>query len=123
MTLEEKKEIVVSVYRKALGAGLCRTVKEFAELLEMNVSGISSAMNGSERHLTDSLITKVLRWEKKNLDEDSMKMRRPDIVIPAETQDMYNNMARAIADLSDILRRAGIGVPTAVQKKFLRDGK
>lgn len=123
MTLEEKKEIVVSVYRKALGAGLCRTVKEFAELLEMNVSGVSSALNGSERHLTDSFIAKVTRWERKNLGEDSMKIKRPDIVIPAETQEMYNNMARAIADLSDILRRAGIGIPATLQKNFLRDGK
>lgn len=123
MTLEEKKEIVVSVYRKALGAGLCRTVKEFAELLGMNVSGVSSALNGSERHLTNSLIAKVTRWEKNNLGEETMKIKQPDIVIPAETQEMYNNMARAIADLSDILRRAGIGIPATLQKNFLRDGK
>lgn len=126
MTTKEKQDIVVAVYRKALGMGVCRTVKEFSELLDMNVSGISSALNGSERHLTDSLVRKVQRWETQYLNgEGAPKPKRPDVVIPAETLDLYNNMARTIADLSDILRRAGIIVGNGlnIQKNYLRDDK
>lgn len=50
---------------------------------------------------------------------------RPPIVIPAETQDMYNNMAKAIADLAEIVRRAGItaSVPATAEKIFTNDGR
>lgn len=127
MTIEEKQEILVGIYRKALGLGVVKTVKEFAEALEMNVSGVSSALNGSEKHLTKSLITKARRWEERTFPGGELpkQEKRPDVVIPAETLDLYNNMARAIADLSDILRRAGIsvGVGSSIQKNFYRDGK
>ena len=127
MTHDERLEILTSIYRKALGLGVVKTVKEFAEALEMNVSGISSALNGSEKHLTKSLITKAQRWEERTFPGGELpkQEKRPNIVIPAETQDMYNNMARAIADLSDILRRAGIsvGVGSNLEKNFYRNGK
>ena len=83
-------------------------------------------MNGSEKHLTDSLIGRVRSWELNNLDGEKQRtLERPPIIIPAETQDMYNNMARAIADLTDILRHAGISVSTTAspQKNYIRDGK
>lgn len=125
-TKDEKLAALTEVYRHALGAGLCRTQKEFAELLGVTSTTLSSAMNGSERHLTDSLVARALGWEARNLNgTEPKKPKRPDIVIPAETQDMYNNMARAIADLSDILRRAGLVVGNGlnIQKNFLRDDK
>lgn len=127
MTHDERLEILTSIYRKALGLGVVKTVKEFAEALEMNVSGISSALNGSEKHLTKSLITKAQRWEERTFPGGELpkQERRPDVVIPAETLDLYNNMARAIADLSDILRRSGIsvGVGSNLEKNFYRNGK
>ena len=127
MTTEERKEILVAIYRKALGLGVVKTVKEFAEALEMNVSTISSALNGSPKHLTESLVKKARRWEERTFPGGELpkQEKRPNIVIPAETQDMYNNMARAIADLSDILRRAGIsvGVGSNLEKNFYRNGK
>ena len=127
MSHEERLEILTSIYRKALGLGVVKTSKEFAEALEMNVSTISSALNGSPKHLTESLVKKARRWEERTFPGGELpkQEKRPDIVIPAETQDMYNNMARAIADLSDILRRAGIsvGVGSNLEKNFYRNGK
>lgn len=118
---------MTSIYRKALGLGVVKTSKEFAEALEMNVSGISSALNGSPKHLTESLVKKARRWEERTFPGGELpkQEKRPDVVIPAETLDLYNNMARAIADLSDILRRAGIsvGVGSSIQKNFYRDRK
>lgn len=53
-------------------------------------------------------------------DDQPVAVPRPPIVIPAETQDMYNNMAKAIADLAEIVRRAGItaSVPAQTEKIF-----
>lgn len=47
----------------------------------MNVSGISSALNGSERHLTKSLITKAQRWEERTFPGGELpkQEKRPDI--------------------------------------------
>lgn len=39
--------------------GLCTQKREFAELLQVNRSGLSSTMNGDKKNLTDSLIRKV----------------------------------------------------------------
>lgn len=125
-TKQEKLDTLQDVFRRAQGAGICRTQKEFAELIGVTHTTISSAMNGSEKHLTDSLIGRVRSWELNNLDGEKQRTpERPPIIIPAETQDMYNNMARAIADLTDILRHAGISVstPASSQKNYLRDGK
>lgn len=127
MSHEERLEILTSIYRKALGLGVVKTSKEFAEALEMNVSTISSALNGSPKHLTESLVKKARRWEERTFPGGELpkQEKRPDVVIPAETLDLYNNMARAIADLSDILRRAGIsvGVGSNLEKNFYRNGK
>ena len=50
-------------YRRAVGAGKCRTLKEFAELIGVDRTGLSSALNGSEKHLTKSLVKKVRAFE------------------------------------------------------------
>lgn len=123
-TKEEKLAALTDIYRRAVGAGKCRNQKEFAEILGITNTTLSSAMNGSERHLTESLVNRARAWEAAAFDGERVRQpERPPIVIPAETQDMYNNMARAIADLTDLLRRAGISVPrTASQKNEYRDG-
>lgn len=57
-------------------------------------------------------------------EEQQVAAPRPPIVIPAETQDMYNNMAKAIADLAEIVRRSGVSVPAAsipAAKNFTND--
>lgn len=123
-TKEEKLATLTEIYRRAVGTGKCRNQKEFAVFLGVTNTTLSSAMNGSERHLTESLVNRAKAWEAANFDGEKVRQpERPPIVIPAETQDMYNNMARAIADLTDLLRRAGISIPrTSTQKNDFRDG-
>ena len=125
-TLEERRMYLNVVYQKAIGAGICRTLKEWAEQLGVNKSGLSSAMNGTDRFCTPSLVIKVKRWAQENGLEDSPAQPRPEpqrppIVIPAETLDLYTNLSRAIADLADIVRRAGYSIPPSAQKNLFRD--
>lgn len=62
MNLEERRTYIQGIYQKALGAGICRTQTEWAALLGIDRAGLSSAMNGNERTLTESLVKKVKMW-------------------------------------------------------------
>ena len=54
----DKKETLNFIFEQARSAGLARTQRDFAALLGINEKGFSSAMNGNEKYLTDSLIEK-----------------------------------------------------------------
>lgn len=58
-TIMDYKDYVNAIYREAFSRGICSSVTEFAEKLDTNRSGVSSAMNGSEKYLTKSFIRKV----------------------------------------------------------------
>ena len=114
MTLEEKQGYLQKIFKAALGAGIIRTVKQFAEALDIDKGGLSSALNGKERYLTDSLIKKVKRWAKDNGLEDeegnisTVKRQQPQLQgvwIPPETLELYNNIAATCRNLSEILKR------------------
>ena len=57
--MENEREYLVRIYNTAVLRGLCKTQKEFALLLGVDKSGLSMAMNGSEKHLTGRLVGKV----------------------------------------------------------------
>ena len=57
--MEKKTDYLKRVYNLAVLHGLCVTKKEFAALLGVNDKGLSSAMNGDPKNLTDSLVKKV----------------------------------------------------------------
>ena len=57
--MEKKTEYLKRIYNLAVLRGLCVTKKEFASLLGVNDKGLSSAMNGDPKNLTDSLVKKV----------------------------------------------------------------
>lgn len=66
-----EREYLNAIYREACYRGLCSSVTGFAELLEIDRSGLSSALNGNERYLTKSLLKKVRLFAKANgLDEE-----------------------------------------------------
>ena len=110
MTLDERKDYLQKIYHAALGAGLCRTVKEFAEGLNMDRTGLSAALNGSERNLTESLIKKVQHYALlNNLESINKPEQQPHqqqgVWIPPETLELYNNIAATCRNLSEILKR------------------
>lgn len=57
--MESKTDYLKRMYNLAALKGLCVTKKEFARLLGVNDKGLSAAMNGDPRNLTDSLVKKV----------------------------------------------------------------
>jgi len=83
MTNQEKLE---SIFRQATAAGLCKSKKEFAALLGVNDKGLISAMNGNERYLTDSLVSKAVKFANENLAEDEPQSGEPVYVIPYEAR-------------------------------------
>lgn len=59
-TKDELKRTLVDVYDRLLAAGVIRTKKDFAELLNVDYSNLTQAMKGNDRFLTDSLVSKAV---------------------------------------------------------------
>lgn len=124
------KEYVNTIYKMACYRGICASVTEFAEQLEMNRSGVSSALNGNEKYLTKSFIKKVRAYAKEHglEEEDGVSQNttpkdnaqeKPPIVIPAETMAFYTNLTESIRLLSEtICRMQEKGVHTGIPTVF-----
>lgn len=130
MTLKEKQDFMVQTYEEARRRGLARNQKEFAALLDLNQSTISSAINGVEKALTDRLVRRVKKWAEIAFHEEPQpqsSQQRPDIVIPAATADLYNNMSETIRLQAEIIARlqagAGAAIATGAPKNFYLDPK
>ena len=81
----DKKETLNFIFEQVRSAGLARTQRDFAALLGINEKGFSSAMNGNEKYLTDSLIAKVSKFYEENFDGSGNKMNKGTLpVIPTE---------------------------------------
>ena len=84
--MENRTDYLKRIYNLAVLHGLCVTKKEFAALLEVNDKGLSSAMNGNEKNLTESLVKKVQLFASANgLDKTDESLSSPAesvLVIP-----------------------------------------
>lgn len=134
MTTEEKKDYINALYLDAMRAGMCNNVREFAELVGINYTTVSSAMNGNARYLTNSLFTRIQRWATyaglREGDVPRVEQHQPEkkkeedkgVYIPHETMEMYTSMAKAIENMSEIIRNTGAPAPTLpTQKNFQTD--
>ena len=126
MTTEEKKEYINRIFNLACARGLCRTKNEFSAMLEIHYTTISSAMNGNERFLTDSLIHKVQKLSRRyQLDGEEADPQFPPttggVWLPAETAQLYNNMSETIRLQAEMLLVLQKGI--VPQKNYARDGK
>lgn len=102
-----KKETLEKIFALARMKGLCKTQKEFAELVSVHPSTISLAMKGDPKYLTDKLVLAVERWAKIEGLEDPQPEQpaQPDILIPAATAALYNNMSETIRIQAEIIAR------------------
>lgn len=57
----DRLDTLRGIYRELINAGVVSSQREFARLLDVNEKGLSGAMNGNERNLTDSLVAKAIR--------------------------------------------------------------
>ena len=119
-------EIAWEVKRTLSNSGI--SMAEAARRLGCSAQAVSNQLNGdrpmgrkvAERWASEFgfNIPFLMSGEGVLQGEEQVEETRKPIIIPAETQDLYNNMARAIADLAEIVRRSGIGLPPSVQKNF-----
>lgn len=111
--METKKDYVNRIYRLAVYAGVVTNKKEFADLLEINRSGLSAALNGNEKHLTDRFVRKVQKFaEAHHLEGDVPFQAQPEepkksrtIEIPEETLELYTSLAKSVDRLSAMVER------------------
>ena len=61
METNAKLRALKDAYERCLATGVVRNQGEFAALIDMNKTTLSSAMNGSPKALTDSLVAKAVR--------------------------------------------------------------
>lgn len=62
MRTEESQKFINDVFSTARFRGMCRTRGEFASLLGVNKSCLSTVMNGNPQYLTRSFLAKVQRF-------------------------------------------------------------
>ena len=106
--METKKEYINRIFLTAKMRGICKTQGDFAGILEVNAGTLSKALQGDDRYLTDNLVRRVKLFEKEHgLEEDATpaKPTAPDIVIPAATAALYNNMSETIRIQAEIIAR------------------
>ena len=108
--MESEKDYVSRIFNLARMQGVCRTQGEFAQLLGMNHSTISKALQGDEKYLTANLVKRVKVWAAQvltpgNAPSATVEDKRPDIIIPAATMDLYTAMAKSIDRLTALVDR------------------
>jgi SOS-response transcriptional repressor LexA len=81
----DTQELINQVFEQARMARLVKTRADFADLLDINRSSLSAAMNGNEKYLTDSLEKKVRKFHETHLSEDGDALKKGTLpVIPTE---------------------------------------
>lgn len=74
MTLDEKKQFIKTTYYNLRGKGIVNNWSDFAEKADINRSYLSSAKNGDERCLTDSLIERIQDFANMHLDRNGISI-------------------------------------------------
>ena len=92
----DTKEFVNQVFELARAAKLVKTRADFADLLDINRSTLSAAMNGNEKYLTDSLEKKVRKFYETNFSGEGDLFQKGTLpVIPTEA------MAGTLGEFAD----------------------
>lgn len=93
MEHNEKLQAFKEAYERCLATGMVRNQNEFSALLDVSRTTISSAMNGSPKHLTDSLVSKAVRVA----NELDKRIQSPEHTVP-----IFPFSIRGGASLNDI---------------------
>ena len=92
----DKKETINYLFEQIRSSGLARTQRDFAALLGINEKGLSAAMNGNEKYLTDSLVAKVTKFYDENVSQGMTPASAKTLpVIPTEA------MAGTLGEFAD----------------------
>ena len=81
----ETREFINQVFEQARAAGFVKTRADFADVLGINRSSLSAAMNGNEKYLTDSLEKKVKTFYDEHFSDGGEVLTKGTLpVIPTE---------------------------------------
>lgn len=80
----EKADTLNYIFEQVRAAGLAKTQRDFAALLGINEKGLSAAMNGNEKYLTDSLLAKATRFFDENIGKEVSSPSDTLTIIPTE---------------------------------------
>lgn len=78
MEQNTKLQALKDAYERCLSTGVVRNQTEFADLIDINRTTLSSAMNGRPQALTDSLVAKAV----KVANELTNRVQSPDYTVP-----------------------------------------
>lgn len=124
----DRKEYVLTIYHKACMAGLCGTQKDFASLVGVDRSTMSSALSGKERALTKSLESRVRLFAKANhLEEEAATpsvaeaaaTAGPGVFIPEAARVLFENMSEALKLQAKLLDKLQGGSEHSSATEFL----
>lgn len=95
----EKKQRLNFIFEQIRAAGLAKTQKDFATLLDVNRAGLSAAMNGDEKYLTDNLLRKAQKYYDEHFSDCGDAITKGTLpVIPTEA------MAGTLGEFADSIK-------------------
>ena len=115
--MEKAENRLVQIFEELRSRSLIRTRTEMAELMEVDRTTLSSAMNGLARAYTPSIIVKAEQLRTRLLSGDNHTAPATDnkgVFIPPETLEFFNNLSKTIAHQAAIIDRL---TSTGEQKK------
>ena len=81
----DRVEFINQVFEQARTAGLVKTRTDFADVLDLNRSTLSAAMNGNEKYLTKSLENRIRQYWDANFEGKGIPVQRGTLpVLPTE---------------------------------------
>lgn len=105
--MEKSENRLVQIFEELRGLNLVRTQKEMAELMEVDRTTLSSAMNGNARTYTSSMVVKAERLRTRLLNGDPAPApappRKVEELSPAEMLRIIGGQADTIRSQQDLI--------------------
>ena len=81
----DKQQRLKFIFEQTRAAGFAKTQGDFAAILGINRTGLSAALNGDEKYLTDNLMTKAEKFYGEHFADDGKMIPKGTLlVIPTE---------------------------------------
>lgn len=104
--MQTSQNRLVQIFDELRAAGVVKTMKDYAKVIDCNYTNLSGAMKGDPRNYTASLVSRAEAARKRVLGlVPSVKVEpeQKGIVIPPETMELFNNLSRTIAQQQELI--------------------
>ena len=105
--MEKSENRLVQIFEELRGLNLVRTQKEMAEMMEVDRSTLSSAMNGNTRTYTTSLVVRAEQLRARLLSGDPAPAppRKVEELSPSEMLRIIGGQADTIRSQQEVIAR------------------